>query len=163
MLFVNLLWCFICGVSNRIRGGWLQDYIKALLPFWADTPARLFVTFMISTPLYYSYNFWEAFFFNILLYIGFIFRWSPWNIMSNPLRDIPCLTLRGMLLTLPAGYFMDIMPFALCGASMGIVYYTSWHIHPYHKDPNGYVWNGSDWGEVYFGIILGAFLVFSIT
>lgn len=162
MFIINILWSIICGICNRIRGGWLQDYIKALFPFWATTPSRLFVSFILSVPIYYSHNFLSAFVFNILLYIGFVFRWSPWNIMLKPLRDIICLTIRGFILTFPAGYYLDILPFAICGLGMGLIYYLSWHIHPSHTDPNGYVWNGSDWGEIYFGVWLGLFITFSI-
>jgi hypothetical protein len=82
--------------------------------------------------------------------------------MQNPFVDIPCLSLRGLLLTFPAGYYIEQLPFALSGLSMGLAYFITWHIHPKHIDPNGYEWNGSDWGELFFGMTISAFLMFSL-
>lgn len=154
----SILWPIICGLANRIRGGWLMNYIKKFIPFWSTTPARIFVSGIISAPVWLTQGIETALLFWILLFIGFIFRWSPWNFMVNPAYDILCLTARGWVLTFPAGYVCDLNLFAPCGLLMGVVYYLSYHLPFVHQDPDGYVWIGSDWGELFFGILLGTFI-----
>ena len=154
-ILLCIVWPLVCGIANRIRGGWLASYIKGFFPWWSTTPARLFVSFIITLPVIIKHTKYEAALFWLLLFIGFIFRWSPWNIMDHPDRDIPTLTFRGLLLTFPAGIYLDMGIFAYCGLSMGLIYYIARKLNLYHRDCNGYVWVSSDWGELFFGTILG--------
>lgn len=158
MNLLSIFWPFICGIANRIRGGWLMNFIKKYIPFWATTTARIFVSFIISVPVWLTSDWNEALLFWIVLYIGFIFRWSPWNFMKNPIEDILCLTLRGWLLTFPAGFVTDLNLFGSSGLLMGITYYLCYKLPLRYEDQDGYVWVGSDWGELFFGFILGFFI-----
>lgn len=158
MNILSIFWPVICGIANRIRGGWLMNYIKIYIPFWATTPARTFVSGIISVPVWLTHEWKQALLFWIVLYIGFIFRWSPWNFMEKPEHDIMCLTARGWVLTFPAGYVTELNLFGSSGLLMGIVYYTCYHLPLHHRQKDGYVWVGSDWGELFFGVILGFFI-----
>lgn len=162
MILLAFIWPFVCAVANRIRGGWLMNVIKEIIPFWSTTPARIFVSFIISIPVFVStytqFTFKEAVVFWILLYIGFIWRWSPWNTMNEPLKDVLCLTLRGWVLTFPAGRYLELHDFASCGLLMGIIYYIPYRFPLHYTDCTGYTWDASDWGELFFGFILGLFI-----
>src|SRR5271157_789660 len=108
--------------------------IKRYIPFWGTTVARIFVSAIISMPLFVLMPYAKSFVFFVLLYIGFTFRWSPWVGMGSPLKDIFNLTARGFLLTGPAGFVADLYIFALSGLSMGIVYYIAYQLLFYHKE-----------------------------
>lgn len=157
-----LLWAIPCALANRIRGGWLMNYIKNVFPFWATTPARLFVSAVISVPVFLTHDWKQSLLFFGLLLIGFTYRWSPWNIMNNQLRDTFMLTIRGVILTFPAGGLIGLIPFAFSGLLMGIIYLISHHLPLHYKQRDGYEWNGSDWGELFFGTSLGLFIGLSV-
>lgn len=159
MIIFGFLWTIVCAIANRIRGGWLSNYIIKYISWWSTTPARIFVSSIISTPVYMTRPLKEALLFNLFLYVGFIFRWYPWNVMLKPIRDITLLSLRGLLITFPAGLMLGYRHFAFCGLLMGIIYFISWKVKLHHVDPNGYEWNGSDWGELFFGYNLGLWII----
>jgi len=163
MILYSFIWPFVCGIANRIRGGWLTNYIKKIYPDWGTDAGRIFVSCIITIPLINQFVWWKILLFNIVLFLGFCPGWDPWNIMKNPKVDIPHLSLRGLILTFPAGFLLGLWPFAFCGILMGTTYYYTWKYAPYYKDCSGYVWSGSDWGELIFGVILGSFLIYSIS
>jgi len=157
-----LLWTIPSGLANRIRGGWLANDIKNIFPFWATTSARLFVSAVISTPIFFTQPPRVSILFYILLYIGFIFGWSPWQYMANPLKDILILTARGLLLTVPAGFVCGLYYFALSGSLMGLSYWIAYQFPFKYIDRDWYSWIGSDWGEIIFGGVLGLFIGINI-
>jgi len=157
-----LLWFLPCAIGNRIRGGWLMNYIKKVIPFWSTTPARIMISGIISIPVWFTHDWMQWLLFWIALFVGFTFWWSPWNLMKNPLRDSIILTLRGLLLTFSAGFIIGFYAFAFSGLLMGIVYFISYHLPLHYKQRDGYEWNGSDWGELFFGGILGLFMGINI-
>jgi len=152
------LWFIPCAIANRIRGGWLANCIKEVIPFWATTPARIFVALVISFPVFFTHEWKQWIVFLVLLFTGFTFRWSPWNIMENPIKDTLMLTIRGLILTFPAGFFIGFYKFALSGLLMGVIYLISYHLPLHYRQRDGYVWDGSDWGELFFGANLGLFI-----
>lgn len=157
-----LLWFIPCAIANRIRGGWLMNYIKKIIPFWATTPARIFVSSVISVPVFFTHSLKQSVTFLVLLFVGFVFRWAPWQFMENPERDIPILTLRGLLLTTPAGFVCELYLFGFSGALMGIIYWISYQLPFHYRQKDGYEWVGSDWGELIFGGVLGFFVGLSV-
>lgn len=161
-MILNIVWSFICAIANRIRGGFLGPWIKKIFPWWATTPSRLFVSAVLAIPVFFNISFVHGIIFLLLQYVGFVFRWSPWNLMKNPLTDIPLLSLRGLVVTFPAGFFLASPTYSYCGLSMGIIYFLTWRYPPYYKDCTGYVWNGSDWGEFVFGALLGYFILIAV-
>lgn len=157
-----ILWAIPSALANRIRGGWLMNYIKKVFPFWATTPARLFVSAVISIPVFITQPWRVSALFYVLLYLGFVFAWAPWQFMINPKKDILVLTARGLLLTIPSGFVCDLYWFALSGCLMGLVYWMSYKLPFKYKQEDGYVWSGSDWGELIFGGVLGLFIGINI-
>lgn len=149
------LWLIPCALANRIRGGWLGDSIRQKFPFWATTPARIFFALIVSAPLLTVLPLYKFFLFANLFFVGLIFKWAPWQNMETPEKDVFSLALRGLILTAPCGLTNRFYFFALSGAFMGVCYWLG-HICPFHyQQRDGYVWNGSDWGEVIFGAWLG--------
>lgn len=162
ILILWLLWFIPCAISNRIRGGWLANYIKSVLPFWATTPARIFVSSIISIPVWFTHYPKQSVTFLVLLYVGFIFRWAPWQYIQKPLRDVSILTLRGVILTGLSGFYCELYIFAASGLLMGLIYWISYQLPLHWKQRDGYEWIGSDWGELFFGASLGLFIGLNI-
>lgn len=150
-----LLWAFPCAIANRIRGGWLGDAIRKVFPWWGTTTARLFVSGTIALPLVFTDPWLSWLVFWCLTFVGFCFTWSPWTDMQKPWRDITMLTLRGLVLSAPAGYIAHLYIFGFSGALMGITYYLAYQVNWDFEQEDGYKWNGSDWGELLFGGVLG--------
>ena len=150
-----LLWSIPCAIANRIRGGWLQDQIRAIFPFWSTTVARLFVSFIIAIPIFIYWPWQHSVLFFLFQYVGFIFHWAPEQFMFNPKNDIPWMTARGLVLTVPAALCIGSIPYGICGALMGLVYYIA-----------KLVTNTSDQqtavAELIFGGILGLFIGISV-
>jgi len=149
------LWFIPCAIANRIRGGWLGDSIRKVFPWWGTTTARLFVASVISLPVAWTCPWGASLSLLSLVFGGFLFTWSPWTDMKKPARDVILLTLRGLVLTAPGGYVAHLYIFGFTGALMGIAYYIAYKVPWDFEEENGYVWNGSDWGELIFGGILG--------
>lgn len=158
-----VLWFVPCALANRIRGGWFALQIKEIFSFWATTPARLFVSAVISTPVFFTQTLRVSSLFYILLYIGYIFGWSPWQYMMNPLKYTLILTVRGLLLTVPAGFVCDLYWYAASGSLMGLVYCFSYKLHLKYKQVDSYEWICPDWGELLFWGILGLFIGINIS
>lgn len=169
MDIIWFVWPFVTAIANRIRGGWFGDHIREVFPFWGTTVARLFFSFIMTFPLLFAIEtslWWHTaliiFGFFVTFYLGLIFRWSPWQYMPLPYRDIIALTFRGLLLTGPAGFVIDSTMFMVSGMSMGIIYYISSLLNWDYVDGEGSHWEGSDWAEVFFGFFLGLMLILSL-
>ncbi len=78
--------------------------------------------------------------------------------MDKPLEDIILLSIRGWVLTFPAGFYLNLPYFACCGLLMGITYYLAYVLPLHYTDCTGYTWDASDWGELFIGFILGFFV-----
>jgi hypothetical protein len=155
-------WPIICAIANRIRGGWLSYEIIKLIPFWGDTMARIFVSSIIALPVFLHCHFFESLVFLGLLFIGFVWGWSPWMSMNDPVKDTLELTKRGFFLTFPAGCFLKLWLFAFAGLLMGIAYLCGLYFMIRHKESDGHVWGATESGELYFGALLGLFIIISI-
>lgn len=156
------LWFMPCAIANRIRGGWLASLIKKFIPFWATLPARIFFTSTIAIPVFLTQSLKMSLSFFVAFFIGLLFRWSPWQYMTNPVNDIYCLTLRGLVLTAPAGFISGLYLFGFSGAFMGITYWIAYQLPLHYQQKCGYKWCGSDWGELFFGGVLGLFVCLSL-
>jgi hypothetical protein len=156
------LWFIPCAIANRIRGGWLGDYFKKIIPFWGTTTSRLFVSFVVSVPVIMTESWKKSLLFLILLFIGYTFRWHPWQYMKEQPRDFICMSLRGLLLTITPGLVHDYYIFMTSGALMGTSYWFGYKLPLSYTEPNGYKWIGSDWGELLFGGVLGFFISINI-
>ena len=75
--------------------------------------------------------------------------------MFNPKNDIPWMTARVLVLTVPAALCIGSIPYGICGALMGLVYYIA-----------KLVTNTSDQqtavAELIFGGIIGLFIGISV-
>ncbi|GEM_PF-6916434 len=156
-----VLWGLVGALANRLRGGWCGHEIHSFFPFWNTSFARLFFSVVISTPVFITYSLLQSVTFTLILFISFICG-ENWVRIFSPWRGIKSLTLRGLFITFPAGFFFGLRPFAFCGLLMGLCYFLGLHSPFYLKENDGYIWRSSEWGEVFFGFILGVFIVLSV-
>ena len=158
-----LLLCslYLCAIANRIRGGMFGDSIRSVIPFWGTTVARISMSGAMLIPLWFKLPWHKCLIAWVLLYVGFIFGWKAWQNMDNPTKDIPSLALRGLVLTAPIGLFMGSIPLALCGASMGILYYLG-KFFPQTRELDGSPTSNVTWGEYFFGGVFGYVLQYAM-
>lgn len=163
LLYIWVFWPFVCGVSNLIRSGWLAYDIKRILPFWGPSFARLFDCLVITAPTMFIFSIYKYLIFLVFLYIGFSFKNPYSQLMKTPLVDIYVMSLRGLIITLPAGLSCGLYKFAFCGIFMGFFYYIPILLPLSHKDVDGYLWTSVDWGDFFFGILLGFFVILNLS
>lgn len=157
-----LIWPLICALANRVRGGWLAYEILKVFPYWDTTWSRIFISTTLTLPLYIAQLSFHVFMFQILLFVGFLWAWSPWVGMGEPYKDTIELTKRGLILTFPPGIFLEKYYFAFSGLLMGLCYLTALYFPIKHKESDGNIWSTTETGELYFGALLGFFIVISI-
>lgn len=158
-LTYSLYFIFACALANRIRGGWLGPIIKVIIPFWGTTLARLMVSSVISIPVFMRFDPIHALVFLLLLFVGFIWGWGDRTAMKNPKHDVWELTKRGLLMTFAPGVCLLNAEFALCGIFMGLYYYLGLIFPIAHKQDDGLVWAATESGEIYYGALLGYFVL----
>lgn len=114
---INLLLTFICSFANRIRGG-LTDGL------FSTNGGRVFYALFSSIMLASIHIIPVA----VLLFLGVVFHWAPYQYMDNPKHDVLWMTGRGLLVTAPAGLYLYFvlghgLLYAFSGLSMGAVYW----------------------------------------
>ena len=157
MEFLCALWSIVCALLNRIRGGMFGNVIKNSIPFWSTTTARLTTTLIMTLPIIFSHG-WLIYLLSwLLLYVGFIFGWKAWQDMDSIPKDIISLGVRGIVLSGPIGILTDNYILALCGLTMGLLYYIGKFL-PITQELDGSKTSNVTWGEYLFGAVLGVCL-----
>jgi hypothetical protein len=159
---IEISFCVLTALINRIRGGLFGDHIRKVFPYWATTIARLTTTLIIISPMALYLPWWQFLLGWLLLYVGVIFAWHPWQTMQNMPKDIVSMGIRGLVWTLPAGLMVGNYLFAAAGASMGLLYALGTVLPQGIKDLDGSRTNNSCWGEYLFGAVLGLTLILGI-
>lgn len=149
----------ITGLLFRLRGmhhPWLGTQGARFL-FWC-IPMAVAGHFLFHLPLWASAASVLAYWLGLI-----VMPWGKWfdlgHVAGDYFKELIILSLRGILVTLPAGlllwYFEPLgWVYALCGVMMGPCYALGWAL------PNALSWlnRGPEWGEFIYGSWIGLVL-----
>jgi len=151
----------------RIRGGAYDEY-EHIVPYrlLGSTAIRIYYALAISSVIWviHSLVWWSLPLLVGLLWLGVVFGWGEWMTIGvntgKPWRDLGMMSLRGLLVTGPAGLLLWLLgapigiTFGLCGLGMGLCYALGWHVAwPWwDKDPLARA-------EIIFGAWIGLFML----
>ncbi len=160
MPYLWCLWPFMCSLLNRMRGGLFGDRIRDLTPsvrLWGTTTARLSTTACMLLPILFQEGCTVFLCAWTCLYVGFIFRWEPWQEMNTVPNDIFAMCVRGIILTGPLAFVLGSYIVALVALAMGPCYYIGLKI----QQKYGPFQTNVEWAEWVFGSLLGLSIVLS--
>lgn len=160
-------WMAVSALLFKIRGGLFGDFLKKHIPFWGTTTTRIFWSLTTLLPVAVEETYRAYGIMVLLQYLTVIFGWSRWQNQRHLPKDTIFMSLRGLLLTVPPGLvlFYTVGPlglfYTLCGIFMGPCYLAGRYTYVWiHKDPE--VYDASEYGEAFFGAVLGAGLILSL-
>lgn len=157
------VWAMVGSMLWHIRGGMFGAQLKMLLPFWGTTISRLSYSALILLPLLLTHIWYIYIACWLLLYVGTLFKWGPWQYLNRPVNDTLALTARGLLLTGAMGVVTGSIVLGLSGATLGVVYLLGTYMPQGWTDLDGGFVNEVTTNQEYlFGLVFGALIMTSV-
>jgi len=156
-----ILWLLpLTALANRYRGAGNS----VIGPQWAGDQVRRGLTAVVVALV--ALPDWRAALALLLLWPGLMPGWARYQDMGSSggtkLTDLIGMTLRGLVLTGPAGlllWYLGYAPwFALAGALMGPIYLGCSLVNSRGWGPRG-LHGYTDWAELFVGLWLGVAVV----